>query len=265
MAGYGSGTPKLLDSLLSQCGLLPNGNSAWFNFNWSSRIYSSASFGVAILFGGLVDYWRSKRVEFASRITAAVVIGLFAAFHAGFVPEWQGASRIRTNLCRDLISQIPDVKPHTNLVLVNMDSRYKRAVIFRGWMGLRALVQMLYDEHDLSAYYIYPHAWKWPNHMYQRAFVTPEGFVSRGVAMNRPVPHETLLILYRRGDDLTLLKSVQPDQGLAPTGISWERWSQLKSNLNKIAAPATPIPDARRADLNSELREEICGRQQDQD
>ncbi len=58
LAAYGSFTPRLVETLMVKCGLLQEGDLSWFNFTWASRIYSSASFGVAILLASGLTGWR---------------------------------------------------------------------------------------------------------------------------------------------------------------------------------------------------------------
>lgn len=263
IAGYGSVVPKIMDSVMLKWGMLPNGNSAWFNFNWSSRIYSAGTFGMAILFAVLVDYPRAKQMRRIAATGAAVVIGFFALFHAGLIPEWQEAGRIRAQVSKDLLRHVPDVKPGTNFIFLNLDSRYERAVIFRGWMGLRALVRMLYDEPRLGAWYLYPQAWLPPNHIYQQAFVSPDGFVSRSMRMDEPVPHNSLLVFNRTGQDLEFLDGIASGDGHVQTGISWNSATSINSNVNRIIDPPGPIADPERSILNGELREAVRGRKSD--
>ena len=61
LAGYGSFVPRLVDTLMVKFGLLPQGDLSWFNFTWPSRIYSSASFGMAILLAAALSGWRSRQ------------------------------------------------------------------------------------------------------------------------------------------------------------------------------------------------------------
>lgn len=260
IAGYGSVIPKIVESVMLKWGVIPDGNSAWFNFNWSSRIYSSATFGLAILIASIVDCWRAEWMRWISRIVVVVAIGFFALFHAGQIPDWQEAARTRAYLSRDLLDQVPDVKGNTNFAFLNLDARHGRGVVFRGWMGLRALVRMLYDEPSLGAWYMYPDAFVPPNHIFQQAFITPGGFVSRGMKLDEPVPHESLLVFNRVDRDLTLLDSIGAGDELARTGISWDGTYAIRSNRTRVHEVADLIADPRRASLNRELRAAIGGR-----
>lgn len=259
MAGYGSVIPTLKSAVLLKWGLIPQGDSTWFNFNWSSRIYSAGTFGLAILFGVLVCGWKAPALRKVAAIVAAAAIGLYAAFHASMIPEWKEAARIRGRLCADLVRQIPGVLPGTNFLFLGMDARYERAVVFRGWMGLKALTRMLYDDATLNAWYLYPCGWKWPNLVFQQGFVTPKGFVSRGMRMDRPVPLDSLIILDRSGENLALAQSITSGDGPISTGICWTEVSKLDSNLHRISDWNRLASDSRRSAMNDALRREICG------
>lgn len=238
MAGYGSVTPKLVDTALAKWGMLPHGYEAWFNFNWSSRIYCSAAFGIAILAALLVEGGKIGRYPAAARSVAIAAIGLMAVFHAGLITDWQEASRIRNELCRSLVAEVPGVKSGTNLVLVDFDSAYKRAVVFRGWIGLTQFVRMLYKDPELGAWYVFPYAWKWPNEVRQQAFISAKGFVSRGLKMDEPVPLDTLIVLKRESERMVLVETLRSNDGTAPTGINWYGIASINSNRDRIVPEA---------------------------
>lgn len=258
MAGYGSVPPELKDTVLLKWGLLPVGNSSWFNFNWSSRIYSAGSFGLAILLGLLFGAWKTETVRKGAAVIAASVIGLYASFHADMISEWQIAAKSRASLCRDLLRQAPAVASGTGFLFLDLDSRYGRAVVFRGWMGMKALLRMLYDDPTLNGWYVFPHAWKWPNFIFQQGFVTGNGFVSRGMKMNSPAPLKSLIMWHRTGDRLKLLESLPAYDGPIQTGISWTGLTSLRSHVERVKNPATLVT-GRRLELNKALRRSVCG------
>ena len=80
LAGYGSFTPRLVETLMAKCGLMPEGDLSWFNFSWASRIYSSASFGVAILLAAGTE-WVAEAVSQAARKGGGPG---YHRFHGGF-------------------------------------------------------------------------------------------------------------------------------------------------------------------------------------
>ncbi len=251
MAGYGSVTPTLAETAKVKWGLLPHGSASWFNFNWSSRIYSSGTFGLAILIAALCTDWKGRRMQTAAKIGAAAVIGFMVVFHAGLMTDWKEAAQIRNSLVRSLVSQVPGVQPGTNFVFLNLEYPHKRAAVFRNWGGLRELVKMLYHEPKLGAWYLYPYAWKWPNRLHHQAVVSPRGFVSRGMKMTDPAPHGSLLILNRDGERMVLLDKIQCDDGMVPTGICWAGTDALPSNPDRIIPWAEAGIDTRRSLRNA--------------
>lgn len=234
LAGYGSVTPRIAETVWSKYGLLPDGNTAWFNFNWSSRIYSSASFGLAILFGLLIGFWKSQKAQKIAKIVTVVVMGFMITFHAGLITDWREAASKRNSICESLVSQAPDVSPKTNFLLVNLEYFHNRAAVFRGWGGLRELIRMLYDSQDLGAFYVHPYAWNWPNRVCQQGIARRDGFCTRGVKLDNPLPLDSLVILYRSGDKLQLVEKLSCFDSLAPTGISWKDINALHSNPDRI-------------------------------
>ncbi|MBI4961800.1 MAG: hypothetical protein HY913_00850 [Desulfomonile tiedjei] len=251
LAGYGSVSPKLVESVLVKWGFMPHGEAAWFNFNWSSRIYSSSSFGLAILLAALITVWRRKAVRLAAITLGVVAIVLLAVFHSGLSTDWKEAAEIRNKVTRSLVSQAPEVEPNSNFVFLNLESRHKRAAVFRGWMGLKALIQMLYDDRTLGAWYLYPYAWTWPNRIYQQGVVSSRGFVSRGIKLDSPAAHDSLLIFKREGEKLALLDGITHEDGLTPTGLVWKDAEALRSNSSRIVAWGEVSGDPRRMAHNS--------------
>lgn len=250
-AGYGSVAPKIADTVRAKYGFLPGGYTAWFNYNWSSRIYSSASFGMAILLAFFMTHYRDNNRRVLATILGVVFLGFAVAFHVGLVTDWREAAQIRNSLCKSLISQIPDVKPKTNFLFVDLESCHKRAAIFRGWNGLRELMKMLYDSQDLGAYYVYKRSLIAPNELHQQAVYYPKGFVSRGVKMDKPLPPDSLVVLDRSGSDLVLLDSLGRDDGLVSNGIKWVGVSSFTSNIDRIlpwsdtlTLPQEPVQNA---------------------
>lgn len=234
LAGYGSVTPKIADTVLSKYGLLPDGNTAWFNFNWSSRIYSSASFGLAILFGLCAGFWTSDRAQKLVKVGVVTVLGFLIIFHAGLITDWREAAAKRNSICESLVSEAPDVLPNTNFLFLNLEYHHKRAAVFRGWGGLKELVRMLYDSRDLGAFYVHPYAWSWPNKVCQQGIARRDGFCTRGVKLDNPLPLESLVILNRFGDKLKVVEKLSCFDSMAPTGICWKDISQIQSNPDRI-------------------------------
>jgi len=251
MAGYGSTTPTIAETVRVKWNFFPSDAASWFNFNWSSRIYSSGTFGLAILIAALCAGWKKPWVQVVTKVGAIAVLGGMVVFHAGLMTDWQEAAQIRNSLVRSLVSQVPGVQPETNFVFLNLDCRHKRAAVFRHWGGLRELVRMLYNEPKLGAWYLYPYAWKWPNKLQHQALVCPRGFVSRGMKLTAPAPYSSLLILNRDGDRMVLLDKIECDDGTVPTGICWAGTDELPSNNDRIIPWADAGIDTRRSLRNA--------------
>jgi len=248
MAGYGSIPPEIMETAQVKWGFIPHGYAAWYNFNWSSRIYSSATFGLAIILASMVSGWKTQALRWGTAMAAAICVGAMAAFHAGLLSDWKEAARMRNSIMRSLVIEAPDVIPGTNFVFLNLDCTFGRAVVFRNWGGLRELVRMVYHRRDVGASYLYPYEWKWPNERRHQAVVFPEGFVTRGLDMNKPQPARSLLILNRVGDKLVPLDGIRCDDGLVPTGICWNNAESIRSNPERIIAWSDiPGPDQRGA------------------
>ncbi len=163
-------------------------------------------------------------------------LGFMAAFHSGLSTDWKEAAQIRNRLIASLVSQVPDVKPGTNFLFLDLECCHKRAPVFRGWGGLRELIRMLYDDPKLGAWYVYPCFRTWPDKIFHQAVVNQAGFVSRGVKMETPIPHDTLLILNRSGSDLAVVESVNCGDERVATGILWKGASAIRSNLGRVVA-----------------------------
>ena len=260
MAGYGGTPPRIVDTGLAKYGLISDQHPAWFNFNEASRIYSSASYGVAILIAALATISSNAIFRKIALIAVTSAIGCMATFHAGLSLDWKEASAIRNELARNLVVQAPDVKPSTNFVFVDLELYHKRAAVIRGWAGLRELTKMLYDDPSLGAWYVYPSETAWPNISRQQAIIFPTGFVSRGMVLDRPAPPDSLLILRRLGTNLVLMNKLSSKDDFIKTGISWRGCDELHSNPSRIIyqrdTRTTPRRDSRNT-RNTELRSSL--------
>ncbi len=233
LAGYGSVSPDIHETLLAKAGIV-NGSTRWFSFDAMSRIYSSASFGLAIFFAAVLTSWkRSWQRKLCVSLTA-VTLGCMVAFHVGLRVDWKEAAHIRNDIVRSLITQVPNVTPNTNLIFLDLECNHKRAAVFRGWIGLRCLISMLYHQQTVNAWYLYPYSWCPPNSKYPKSVVSAEGLWSRG--MQAPAPESSLIILKRYGSDLVPLNEISKNDGQAPTGISWVERSSIQSNTDRIIA-----------------------------
>ncbi len=242
LAGYGSEPPTLINTVLTKWGVIKDSSSAWFNFHEAGRIYSSASFGLAILLGTLVTCPQGRKAKLLANSAAVTCAGFMVLFHAGLSVDWKEAAHDRNVLLRSLISQVPGVKPKTNFVFFDLESYHKRAVVIRGWAGLRDMIRMLYGDRTLRAWYVYPSERDRLNAGCQPAFVLPRGFVSRGVSFDKPAPHDSLVLLRRHGTNLVWVDKVTENSKMASAGISWGGCDSIHSNHARVIPWANRKP-----------------------
>ena len=248
LAGYGIFSPRMLETVMAKCGLIQGGDLSWFNFSWASRIYSSASFGVAILLAAGLSACQKPLTKLLAKTTAVAVIGSMAVFHAGLSVDWKEAAKIRNDLVLSMVSQVPDVRSGTNFVFLDLPCSHKRAEVIRRENGIRELISMLYSNPTLGAWYVYPDAYSHSGHLFQQAVAKPEGFMSRGQKQDQPAPHESLLLFRRCGRELVLLDKITAQDRSVATGIAWSGVEQLSSNFERIEAWSPAIsPEARLA------------------
>jgi hypothetical protein len=238
MAGYGTACPTLCETLLTKSGFMPDGSVKWFGFESISRIYSSASYGLSIIFAAILTGWEhsGRRKLFAG--ISALAIACLVAFHAGLRTDWKEAAEIRNDIVGSLITQVPDVAPGTNFVCLDLECYHKRAAVFRSWVGLQCLLEMLYNRPSVTACYLYSYSWRWPNVKHPGVVVSPEGLWSRGMGIT--APQSSLLILKRKDRKLELLKEIKAGDGQIPTGILWQGADSVRSNLKRIVGLSDP-------------------------
>jgi hypothetical protein len=248
IAGYGIFSPRMIDTLMVKYRLAQDGDLSWFNFTWASRIYSSASFGIAILVAAGLSGWRKPIASPFGKVATLVIVGFMAVFHAGLSQDWREAAQVRNDLVRSLISQVPAVKPGTNFLFLDVACFHKRVEVIRQEKdGLRELIRMLYTDQTLNVWRFYSHAYDPHTHMRQQAIATPAGFVSgAGQRQSEPAPLDSLLLFKRAGRELVLLERITAQDGSVPSGIAWQGVDHLASNLGRIEGWRTAIsPEAR--------------------
>lgn len=251
LAGYGSFAPRLLDTLTVKCGFQPGGDVSWYNFTWASRIYSSASFGVAILLALGLSLWRRSSARIFGTTVTLAVIGFMAVFHAGLSLDWREAAEIRNDLMRSLVSQVPAVKSGANFVFLDIACAHKRAEVIRKENGLRELIGMLYSDQTVGAWRLDAQAYDPCSRLYQQAVAKPEGFLSVGQRQSEPAPPESLLLFKRSGRELVLLDRISSQDGSVPAGIAWRGVEHLASNLDQIEGSRIAIAPEPRSALNA--------------
>ncbi|MBI5571239.1 MAG: hypothetical protein HY914_14950 [Desulfomonile tiedjei] len=230
---------------LGMCPYLLAGYSSTIGFTSQSRIYSSATFGVAILLGLVFSTGQSPKIRLIGRTVAVCLLMVMAVFLADLRLNWQAAAEKRRKLSASLREQVPNAKPGTTFLLLDLQSYLYRngtpvAVIFQGVDGLVEFVRMLYGNRDLYAYFLYLDAKDSDNSEGRRALVSSRGMVARGSLVRPPIPLDTLLILKRDHDRLVLLDGLAARDGVA--AIQWDAVPSIQSNRQLILPPLPRPP-----------------------
>jgi hypothetical protein len=221
-------------------GMLPYllaGYNPSMGFTSQSRVYSSATFGLAILLALLFSVPKNKRILFGTKVIAVCMIGIMAVFLADLRTGWQEAAVRRDKLLASLLGQVPDVKPGTSFLLMDVQSYVSkdgmdRGVVFQGVDGIGEFVKMLYGKKDLYAYFLYSKHQVPKNAKGEWATVTPQGLTARGSAVHPPIPLDSLLILKREGNHVVLVDRLSAEDGTA--AIKWNGARSIRSNPGLI-------------------------------
>ncbi|MFH0957549.1 MAG: hypothetical protein V1897_02495 [Pseudomonadota bacterium] len=225
------------------------GYTSCVGFTSQSRIYSSASYGVAILLGLAVSSGSNPKVRFALRSLGVVYLCLMAVFLSSLRNEWQEAHRQRNRLCASLLDQVPGVAPNTTFLFLNLQSYITkngvdRAVVFQGVEGLNEWIKMLYGKRNINAYFIYPNGAVDSNDQeYRQAAASKSGVVARGSIANGLIPLDSLLLFKRESDQLRLINELSQDGNLA--AIEWHGISKIASNKELILLRSESAPPKR--------------------
>jgi hypothetical protein len=209
------------------------GYSAELGFTSQSRVYSSGTFGLAMLLALGFTFWKSPRILAAAKAVSVVALLFMAVFMAGLSNDWRQAAQQRRELCAQLLEKVPDVKPGTTFLFLDLQSYVSnRAVVVQGTDGLNEFIKMMYRKKPVCAYFLYPSKARVNDVKGKTATVTPEGIVPRGCLSSAPKALDTLLILRRTGSRLTLVDSICANDGLA--AIDWKGVSSIRSNPDRI-------------------------------
>jgi len=218
------------------------GYGATFGFTSQSRIYSSAAFGVAIILAAALGApWTSRKLRLVTRCTAIAIIVFMAVFLADLGSGWRDAAIKRNDLCASLRKQVPDVKPGTTFLFLDLQwYPSDRAVVFQGVDGLPEFVRILYGRKDLYAYFLYPLSEVPVDSADERtAAVSPSGLVARGSAVRGPIRLDSLLVFRRRGSRLELLDGITEAEN--QVSMKWIGVSVIKSNRDLISRSEGPV------------------------
>ncbi|AFM23881.1 hypothetical protein [Desulfomonile tiedjei] len=220
-------------------GILPYalaGYRSEVDFTSQSRIYSSASFGLAVLGGLFFSVSANHRIKLAKKAAAIVLIAVMAAFLAGLRVNWQSAEEKRSAIYSSLRRAVPDVTPGTTFLFLDLqsyisESKAGSAVVFQGVDGLDEFIKMFYNDRDVYAYFLYSPKSAENNEENRALIASADGVVARGSALRPPIPLDSLLILKRDNGKMILLDSVDSTQDVA---IVWQGISEIRSNKDRI-------------------------------
>ncbi len=222
---------------------------AGVGYTSQSRIYSSGSFGLATAIGYLLTAGRrDSRSRLVFTITVTIVVAFMATFFADLRNGWKEAAQRRSELCRSLIRQVPDVVEGTTFLFLDLQSYISnRAVVFQGVDGLEQFIKMLYGKKNLHAYFLYHPGFTGSDIKGKTAEVSPRGVMARGSAVTGPAPLDRLLIFERKRSQLVLLDGIAAQERQA--AIEWQGITEINSNLERIISLT----------VVGEKKREICG------
>ena len=210
------------------------GYSASFGFTGQSRVYSSGSYGVAMILAALFSInWSSRILRRVVNLVAALLLTLMAAFQCDLRRDWQIAAEIRRDLCESLLTVAGKVSDHTTLLFLDLQSYLgNRAVIFQGVDGLDQYVKMLYNNKTLHAFFLYSRDADGPSSSERTAIITPEGVSARGSAPYGPAPLDSILIFRCHGRELSLVESLSSDDAFV--NARWVGVAAIASQTSRI-------------------------------
>jgi hypothetical protein len=187
-----------------------------------ARIYSSGVFGVV----GILCWFLPRRGRLwpVVRLVAAVWVGIMALFPITSRYDLQYVSRLREQFFTDLITQAPQLKAGTTLVLIDAYMEIGQAQTIAGSTHFS---RIFYDP-SIEAVNVIP-----------RTYTNGISAIinSKGIQISANVYRslDTVVILQRQGDHLVLVDCLQAD---AEQSISWgEGISEVCTNKDRI------IPD----------------------
>ncbi|HMK36120.1 MAG TPA: hypothetical protein VK463_13690 [Desulfomonilaceae bacterium] len=232
----GSGYIAGLGALVLALGILPYllaGYTAEVGFTSQSRVYSSGTFGLAILLALSATAWKSPKLRQAALTVAVVALFFMALFMADLKNDWRQAAAQRKELCAQLLQQAPDVEAGTTFLFLDLQSYVSnRAVIFQGTGGLDEFVKMLYHKKTVNAYFLYPEKDLFRDVKGKTATASAQGIVPRGRLMTEPIPLDSIVMFRKQGTKLAIVDVISEKEHLC--AIDWQGISSIQSNLGRI-------------------------------
>ncbi len=222
------------------------GYSASVGFTGQSRIYSSGSFGVALILAAIFSInWSSPLLRRVMNLAAALLLAIMASFQCDLRRDWQAAAEIRKNLCKSLVTVAAQVTDHTTLLFLDLQSYLgNRAVIFQGVDGLDQYVKMLYNNKTLHAFFLYSRDRETASSSERTAVISREGVKARGSAPFGPAPLDSIIIFRRHGRALSLVESLSLHNSFLDA--EWFGVAAIVSQTNRILSRGLEPSQGRR-------------------
>jgi len=212
------------------------GYSAVSGYTSQSRVYSSSSYGVAIVLAVLVSTNLSSRtLRYIPKLVGTVLIAVMAVFACDLRKDWQAAAVIRADLCKSLVENAPDVTDFSTLLFLDLQSYIgNRAVIFQGVDGLNQYVKMLYHNKTVQGYFLYSREHNDVGASDRTAIITPKGVSARGSAPSGPSPIDSIIMFKRQRSQLVILDSVSNEESVLDA--QWIGITRIASRTERIAS-----------------------------
>jgi len=220
--------------LLGAIPYLLAGYSAVFGFTSQSRVYSSSSYGIALVLGALFSVRLPSRIlRNIPKAVGAALVTFMAVFLCDLRKDWREAAKIRSDLCSSLIKDAPQVMDFSTLLFLDLQSYHgNRAVIFQGVDGLNEYVKMLYRNRSLQGYFLYSKAHPDPGVSERTAAISPEGVLARGSEPRGFSPLDSIILFKRQGPRLMILDSISEDEGLLDA--QWSGITRIVSRRDRL-------------------------------
>lgn len=211
------------------------GYSPELGFTSQSRIYSSAGFGVAAIVCLPLIFCRGKRA-FSQSVGFLLLAFIFvnALSQISLRTDWIQARVYRDNITKSLLTSVPKVDKQANFLFLDLQWYISNnAVVFQGVDGINEWIKILYKNRKAHAYFLYTSQDDQNKDGEKSAIVTSKGIIPRGAALRGPLPLDRLILTERKGDEVTVLKSISKndDKILA----IWEGMDSIKTNYELIS------------------------------
>ncbi len=209
------------------------GYSPELGFTSQSRIFSSAGFGAAALICLPLGFCKGKR---ACRLLVSSCLSVFIFLSAlsqiSLRKDWIQAKIHRDNITKSLRQSIPQVRQGANFLFIDLQWYLgDNAVVFQGVDGLNEWIKIVFDTRDINGFFLYP-AQNDYDDQETDAIISREGVRARGSSMHGPLPLDSLILIERNAERLTVLRSVTRQE--KKIAANWHGVEQIETNYQLI-------------------------------